>query len=171
VNDATGGGGGANLAPAALVSVLRECFHGAGEAGAFLDPGQGGLLALLASLSAAEASAPVAGASVARHALHVAFSLDVFAEWIGGLRDVEYDWAQSWARGEVDQGQWLALRERLALGLAALEAAVARHAARDAQAAWGAAGALAHTAYHLGMIQLKVDELRAAQARATSAKQ
>jgi hypothetical protein len=161
MNDGTNRNSGPALAPAALVSVLRECFHGAGEAGAFLDPGQGGLVALLAGLTAAEASTPVAGTSVARHALHVAFSLDVFAEWIGGVRDVEYDWARSWAQGEVDENQWRALRARLAQGFEALEAAVARHAARDAQAAWGAAGALAHTAYHLGMIQIKVDELRA----------
>lgn len=150
---------------AALVSVLHECFHGAQQEGAFLDPapgGQGGLTALLGELTAQQASTPVAGESIARHALHVAFSLDVFAEWIEGVRGVEYDWVGSWAQGEVDKAQWRALQGRLIRGASVLEKAVARHTPRDPQAAWAAAGALAHTAYHLGMIQLKVDALRAA---------
>ncbi|HKI81240.1 MAG TPA: hypothetical protein VKA04_06300, partial [Pseudodesulfovibrio sp.] len=48
----------------AVLGVVGECFDGAGDRGAFLEPGQGGLLALLQGLSATEASTPVAGASI-----------------------------------------------------------------------------------------------------------
>lgn len=145
---------------AQLLAVLRECVRGAGNPGAFLEEGPHGLFQLLEGLSASEASRPAAGSSIARHALHVAFSLDAFIEWIEGVRGKEYDWAASWLRGEVTEEEWRALRRRLEAQHARLEEAAAEQAPRNPEAAWGAAGALAHTAYHLGMIQVKADVLR-----------
>ncbi|MEF2143852.1 MAG: hypothetical protein V3573_00270 [Desulfovibrionaceae bacterium] len=149
-----------NLLGTELLRVLRECLYGSEENGAFLDPGDNGLLGLLPRLSANEASLPAAGASVATHALHVSFSLDVFIDWISGKRDINPDWQASWARSNVDDAQWAALLRRLKAQCATLEAAVETHMLMDDQSAWGALGALAHTAYHLGVIQVKLDVLR-----------
>lgn len=144
----------------AILNVLRECFYGAGDKGAFLDPGPNGLFALLKSLSAQEASLPVAGASIATHALHVAFSLDVFAQWIQGVRGVTYDWDTSWEKNEVSETEWNELLCKMEGQCLDLEQAIMQQAASDVEAMWGAAGALAHTAYHLGIIQVKIDALR-----------
>ena len=146
-----------------MLSVLRECFQGAEKHGAFLDPGPNGLLNLLRKVTAKEASGAVAGASIATHALHVAFSLDAFIGWIQGVRDVEYDWEASWARHEVGEEEWDALLERLQEQHGLLEKAVQENAVFDRDAFWGAAGVLAHTAYHLGIIQVKIDALEAGQ--------
>ncbi|MGE4422813.1 MAG: hypothetical protein AB7D39_10990 [Pseudodesulfovibrio sp.] len=143
----------------AVLGVVRECFNGAEDRGAFLEPGQGGLLALLQGLSATEASTPVAGASVATHALHVAFSLDAFTDWIEGVRDKEYDWDSSWAVSTVNEREWSVLCQRLADQAERLGEAIERRAPADLEAAWGAAGVLAHTAYHLGAVQVKADAL------------
>ncbi len=139
--------------------VLRESFYGAEQAGAFLDPGPNGLLPVLRKLSAQDASTPVAGASIACHALHVAFSLDAFTDWIGGVRDITYDWEQSWRKSEVRAEEWVFLLERLESQYQRLGDAIAANASRDVKACWGMAGVLAHTAFHLGAIQVKVDEL------------
>ncbi|MEZ7195532.1 DinB family protein [Pseudodesulfovibrio karagichevae] len=143
----------------AVLGVVRECFDGAEDRGAFLEPGQGGLLTLLQGLSATEASTPVAGASIATHALHVAFSLDVFTDWIEGVRDREYNWDSSWAVSTVGDPEWRALCRRMADQAARLREAIERNAPADLEAAWGAAGVLAHTAYHLGAVQVKADAL------------
>jgi hypothetical protein len=143
----------------AVLGVVRECFDGAEDRGAFLEPGQGGLLALLQGLSATEASTPVAGASIATHALHVAFSLDAFTDWIEGVRDREYDWDSSWAVSEVNEREWRALLQRMAEQAGRLLEAIEIRAPADMEAVWGAAGVLAHTAYHLGAAQVKADAL------------
>lgn len=146
----------------ATLDVLRECFHGTETGGAFLDPGPNGLSNLLSSLSAKEASTPIAGASIATHAWHIAFSLDAFLEWMEGVRDKEYDWPRSWAKTDASEEEWVALRGWLENRLHALEYAIKTYGATDREAAWGASGVLAHTAYHLGAIQVKIDELRKA---------
>ncbi|MGE4292760.1 MAG: DinB family protein [Desulfovibrio sp.] len=150
----------ANMVTEQLLLVLHECLHGADESGAFLDPGDDGLFSLLAGLSAEEASRPVAGFSVATHAFHLATSFDVFLDWISGKRDIAPDWDESWARSETDDEEWAALRHRLEQRGAVLEAAVAEHVPLDTQSAWGAAGLLAHTAFHLGALRVKFDLLR-----------
>jgi len=143
----------------AVLGVVRECFDGAEDRGAFLEPGQGGLLALLQGLSATEASTPVAGASIATHALHVNFSLDAFTDWIEGVRDREYDWDSSWAVSAVNEREWRVLLQRMAEQAGRLLKAIELRAPADMEAAWGAAGVLAHTAYHLGAVQVKADAL------------
>ena len=82
---------GSRAATGQLLTVLEETFVGAGEFGAFLEPGPNGLLPLLVQLSAKDASRPVAGASIATHALHVAFSLEAFTDWVKGKRNKNYD--------------------------------------------------------------------------------
>lgn len=141
-----------------LLRVLAECFHGAEETGAFLDPGANGLIQVLARFSAAEASRPVAGSSIATHCLHLAFSLDAFHDYIAGRRDIAYDWATSWAKGTVNEADWRALLERLDRQHEELARAI-REVPPEPEVLWAAAGLLAHTAFHLGAIQVKADEL------------
>jgi hypothetical protein len=143
----------------AVLGVVDECFDGAMDQGAFLVPGQGGLLALLQGLTAPQASAPIAGASIATHALHLAFSLDAFTDWIEGERDREYDWNSSWSVSTVNEREWRTLCQRMADQAEKLREAIRRKAPVDRESAWGAAGALAHTAYHLGAVQVKADAL------------
>ncbi|WP_421903993.1 hypothetical protein [Maridesulfovibrio sp.] len=142
------------------LKIICECFTGASQNGAFLEPGPTGLLDLLRSLSSENASTPAAGTSVATHALHVEFALNAFIEWINGERDIEYDWNKSWAKSEVTEKEWQELIQKLDEGFKQLKEAITHKSAYDQKAAWGAAGVLAHTAYHLGAIQVKVDVLR-----------
>jgi hypothetical protein len=144
----------------AIMDVLRESFHGAGDHGAFLDPGPNGLLAILKSLSAEEASLPIAGASIATHAIHIAFSLDVFNEWIQGIRDTEHSWDKSWEKHEVSTAEWDCLLSQIDRQFLQLERTILQYDEYDAEAVWGSIGTLAHTAFHLGIIQVKADELR-----------
>ena len=143
----------------AILGVVRECFDGAKDRGAFLDPGQGGLLTLLEGLSARQASTPIAGASIATHAMHLAFSLDAFTDWIEGVREREYDWDSSWSVSTVTEREWRTLCRRMADQAEKLREAIGRKAPVNTEAAWGAAGALAHTAYHLGAVRVKADAL------------
>ena len=143
----------------AVLGVVDECFDGAMDRGAFLVPGQGGLLALLQGVTAPQASTPIAGASIATHALHLAFSLDAFTDWIEGERDRKHDWNSSWSVSTVDEREWRTLCRRMADQAEKLREAIRGKAPVDPKSAWGAAGALAHTAYHLGAVQVKADAL------------
>jgi hypothetical protein len=143
----------------ALLGVVGECFDGAQDKGAFLNPGEGGLLDLLGTFSAHQASTPAAGTSMATHALHLSFSLDVFTDWIEGVRDKEYDWNASWEKSAVSEGEWRELLERIAAQAEILKQAIERHAPNDPESAWGAAGAGPHPADPLGALQVKADVL------------
>jgi len=144
----------------AIVTILRESFHGVDDHGAFLSLGPNGLLDLLRGLSAEEASIPISGDSIATHALHVSFSLDVYNEWIRGVRDAEYDWDKSWEKHAVNSDEWDELLSRIDRQYTELEHVIREHEGQDCEAVWGSIGALAHTAFHLGIIQVKFDELR-----------
>lgn len=141
--------------------VFREAVEGGrpGQGTAFLDgtgadgSGNHGLLSTLASLSAAQASEKtVLGQSVAAHAAHTAFHMEVAVRWARGERG-PFDWKGSFGSGTVDEAAWQALQARVRAayeGVAAL--------ARDTEswtedAAGGLAGVLAHVAYHLGSIR------------------
>ena len=143
-----------------ILDILRESMHGTDEHGAFLSSGPNGMLDLLRELSAEEASLPISGASIATHAIHLSFSFEVYKEWIQGVRDSEYDWDKSWEKHDVSTAEWDTLLSRINRHHNDLEDAIRQHGEHDFEAMWGGVGALAHTAYHLGIIQVKIDELR-----------
>jgi len=144
-----------------LAAVLREAFEGPAEPSwSYFADSDGGLLATLEPLSAAEASLLVGGASIAAHAYHVSFGLEASAAWIGGDR-TSRDWAQSWTVATVTEAGWRELRDELRARYAALRGAVEHHAAASGDAIGGAVGAAAHVAYHLGEIRQKLAVLRA----------
>jgi hypothetical protein len=140
-----------------LVSVLREAFEGPQEQWSyFADSGaDAGLLGTLAKLSAAEASHPVGGTSVAAHVYHVRFALAASSAWIRGERKSN-DWAASWRVNVVDNGGWTQLQEQLRTGYSELLQAIQAGAMTSLPAFGGAVGAIAHVAYHLGAIKQKV---------------
>jgi hypothetical protein len=140
-----------------LLAVLHEGFEGPpGPWSYFTDNRpEAGLFGTLATLSAADASRPVGGSSIAAHVNHVVFGLEASAAWIRGDRTPR-DWAESWRVSTVDGAAWAALIEELRVGYADLRQAIEANAAGTLEAMGGAIGALAHVAYHLAAIRQKV---------------
>jgi hypothetical protein len=139
-----------------LVAVLREAFEGAESWSYFTDHGpESGLLGTLAKVSAAEASEPRGGSSIAAHAYHVLFSLDASADWIRGDR-TRKNWQESWRVRTVDEAGWVRMREQLREKYETLRRTIEAQGASGVEALGGAVGAVAHMAYHLGAIRQKV---------------
>lgn len=142
---------------AQLLAVLAEAFEGPGEKWSyFTDHGpEAGLFGTLEKLSAAEASRPVGGTSVAAHAHHVSFGLDAASAWIRGDQ-TSRDWSESWRVSAVDERAWSGLKEQLRERHGELRRAIESHAFSGVEAMGGALGAIAHAAYHLGAIRQKI---------------
>jgi hypothetical protein len=141
--------------------MLREACEG-GEPGkptAFVGntgadgAGNAGLFASLDELSALQASAPTAlGSSVASHAAHLAFHLEVSLRWAQGERG-PFDWKASFEPRVVDDAAWAATRARVRAAYAAMAAFARGNTTWSDDDAGGLAAALAHVAYHLGAIR------------------
>jgi hypothetical protein len=144
-----------------LTTLLHEAFEGApGPWSYFLDHGpEHGLFGTLATMSAAEASREAAGSSVAAQVYHLAYSVRAAAGWLRGER-VKHDWSQSWVVRTVDEAAWARLRDELRAGHAELRRAFEAHGTASAEEIGAAAGAVAHSAYHLGAIRQKLAFLR-----------
>jgi hypothetical protein len=146
-----------------VLAVLREAFEGSAEKWSyFLDSGpEAGLLSMLSGLSAAEASRPIAGTSIAAHVHHVVFGLGASAAWIQG-EHTPHDWKQSWRVTTVEKEAWSQLLAHLREGYQALAQAIEHYGASSVEAAGGAVGGLAHVAYHAGAIRQKAALCRSA---------
>jgi len=143
------------------LEVLQEACEGGkpGQGTAFLDGTKAdgsqnhGLFATLDSLSAAQASEPtVLGTSVAAHAAHSAYHMEVGLRWAQGDRG-PFDWKDSFEPRAVDEAQWKALRERVRAAYAGILELAHNTTNWDEDAAGGLAASLAHLAYHLGAIR------------------
>lgn len=150
------------------LEVLREACEGgrAGEGTAFLDntnadgSGNSGLFATLEALSAGQASDPtILGTSVAAHAAHVAFHLEVGVRWASGDRG-PFDWKGSFEPRVVDRAQWQATCMRVRAAYQATVDLARKTEAWDEDATSGLAASLAHVAYHLGAIRQVVKLVR-----------
>ncbi|MCX7023414.1 MAG: hypothetical protein NT080_02205 [Spirochaetes bacterium] len=117
-----------------------------------------GILGTLSALDAAGASAPLAGSpdmSVARHAWHLRFSLNLANRALRGA-DVHAsaDWKASWKVTTVDEAAWrellAGLRNEYDLFLEAIRADLPWS---DEMNLTGVLGQLAHGAWHLGAIR------------------
>ena len=140
-----------------LLMVLDEAYEGpADPRGTWFTNNalDSGILGTLREVSAADASrAPFPGArSIAAHANHVRFGLDVSTRWLRG-ETPDADWNESWAVETVDEPAWSALREGIESGFRELRAVVEARGEWDDLRLAGAAGAIAHAAYHLGAIR------------------
>lgn len=150
------------------LEVLREACEGGkpGQGTAFLDntradgSGNHGLLATLDSLTAQQASQPtVLGLSIAAHAAHTAYHLEVGVRWANGDKG-PFDWKSSFEPGTVDQGQWSTLRSRVRAAYKSTVDLSQNTTHWDEDAAGGLAASLAHVAYHLGAIRQVVKLVR-----------
>ncbi|GAA4019439.1 hypothetical protein GCM10022631_35950 [Deinococcus rubellus] len=150
-----------------LQSILHETFEGGqpGQPTLFLDgtkadgSGNHGLFATLAGLSAAQASeATILGLSVAAHAAHVTYYLEVGLVFMRGeTPSGPFDWKGSFAPGTVDEAAWTDVQSRLR---AAYDEMMARVAAAEPLAAEELVNPAVHSAYHLGAIRQAVKLLR-----------
>ena len=122
-----------------------------------------GFFPTLDALSAEEASrAPRAGGStVAAHAGHLRFSLEVSRRWVRGERG-PFDWSRSWAVRQVDDAGWAELRAGIRQEYDAFRHALGEAKELDFLTLGGILGAVAHAAYHLGAVKQMVLELRGA---------
>ena len=120
-----------------------------------------GLFGTLATVSADEASRPPAEgrSTIAGHAGHLRFSLEVARRFLGGDRG-PFEWEQSWATRSVDEAAWAELRGGLRQEYDAFLLALDEAGELDWLLLSGTLGGLAHVAYHLGAIRQMVMELR-----------
>lgn len=140
----------------ASVILLRETFEGpSGPSTYFIDNDpKAGWLPALDALTAAEASRPTrpGGATIAGHAFHAGFHLEVTSAWLRGDREPR-DWAASWEVEMVDEAAWAALRRELRRRYDALLDAVEKEPSANGEELATTIGAIAHAAYHLGAIR------------------
>jgi hypothetical protein len=138
-----------------ILEVLAEGIEGPhGERSYFLDT-DGGLANTLARVSAADASRPLGGNSIAAHVGHILFSFDAFGAYISGDRSSR-DWNESWRVSAVDEAAWEKLRGDVENGYTRLRETIETHADANEDALASAAAAAAHLAYHIGAIRQKV---------------
>ncbi len=143
---------------ACLGTLAAELVDGppAGEA-YMLNPGDAGLLASLARLPAAAASAPApaGGASIAAHVDHIRFGFELMNRWGGGEADPwsGADWRASWRRTTVTEDDWRRLRGELEEQAQRWRATVQSPRELSDLELKGVMGSIAHLAYHLGAIR------------------
>ncbi len=146
-----------------ILDILKEALEGGapGQGTAFVDGtaagggGNHGLLATLDGLSAAQASQDLYGSSIAGHARHTAFHLEVIVRWEQAGDRGPFDWKGSFLPAQVDDAAWDEVRVRVRAAYDALMAfaRTQKDRAPDGDTAGGLTGAVAHVAYHLGAIR------------------
>lgn len=134
----------------ALIATLKMAFHGDEQQHGWYN----GLLFALEGVSAERASRPPAPgrATVAAHAEHVRFTLQVVNAWIRG-ENPEVDWADSWKVQTITAHDWDALRENIRQEFETLLSVI------QDRAVWREPGLtmminnIGHTAYHASAIR------------------
>lgn len=144
--------------------VLFEIFEGAKpEGGWILNPGSEGLLGIFDRLSAEQASRRIiiGRPSIAAHANHVRFSLNLLNRWAGGEEPFSTaDWASSWAVQAVTAAEWEELRNSLRSEARAWMTAVPVSRTWEPVSLTGTLASGAHFAYHMGAVRQMVELLR-----------
>lgn len=114
---------------------------------------EGGVHGTLTGLSASQASATIDGTTIAAHAEHLRWALQLVNDFLAGL-EPPGDWSESWRVTEVDESAWDALRSDLEQEGAKLLANI-RHRQQwgDDMSLSGALASFGHTAYHLGALR------------------
>ncbi|MEM7812656.1 MAG: hypothetical protein AAF532_14370 [Planctomycetota bacterium] len=143
---------------AAIGMILDELVVGPPEEFSFvLNPGDHGLVPLMRSLDADAATTPPGSdrCSIAQHAAHLAYALNLFERWAGGEENpfATADWDASWRIDVPDEGAWNAFVDRLEISARACAAAVRGPNRWDEISRAGAVGSVAHVSYHVGAIR------------------
>jgi hypothetical protein len=142
-----------------LQDLLREAFHGAPQGGPswFLNPGDPGLLGVLASVSAEKASTPPGDGRkpIVSHAAHVTYHLELIERVLGGDSEAfaTADWNAAWMVTSIDDAGWVELQERMRKLADAWIAASAGLPTHDRIMLTGSLASATHFGYHLGAIQ------------------
>ena len=145
-----------SLLPEVLSSLFRELVEGPpGDMAFIVNPGDRGLLASLASLSAAQASARGNGRSSASHVQHLTYGLHLLNRWAGGDPNAFADatFAESWSHQWVNDAEWTGLREAFECETREWRTRLETPPAWDATILSGFVSSVAHTAYHMGAIR------------------
>lgn len=151
-----------------LLDILQEALEGGSPGGgtAFVentgkDGEAHGLLPTLARLSADQASRDLHGASIAGHARHAAFHLEVAVRWDRDGERGPFDWKGSFLPAQVNAEEWQAVQERLRCAYREFVefTRTQKDKPADGDLAGSVAGVLAHAAYHLGAVRQMVKEL------------
>ncbi|HET7233000.1 MAG TPA: DinB family protein [Longimicrobium sp.] len=151
----------------AIGAILTEAYEGPPDpSGTWFvnNAADAGFFPTLDGLSADEASRAAAPgrSTVAAHAGHIRFGLEVSRRWVSGNRG-PYDWHQSWAVSTVDEAAWAELRAGLRQEYAAFRRAIDEVHEWEESRFTGLLGNLAHAAYHLGAVKQMVLEMRGSE--------
>jgi len=138
-----------------LVTLFGELVNGAPAGGYMLNSGDQGLLASLDRLSAAEASARVAGgSSIAAHVDHMRYALSLMNAWAPGTNPyADADWTASWNRTSVTEEEWSQLRADLANEARGWLEKLATPREMGQREMNGIVSSIPHLAYHMGAIR------------------
>jgi hypothetical protein len=141
-----------------LATLFSELMDGPPAQSAFvLNGGDPGLLRSLDKLSARAASqAPGSGgAPIAAHVDHLCYGFELMNRWSRGEPNpwANADWAASWRRRQVDDGEWSGLKERLEEASAEYLKTLSTPRELPEVARTGMIAGVAHLAYHFGAIR------------------
>lgn len=146
-----------------LLGLYRELLQGTveGEPVWITDGGpESALIGSLNDLDAEEASRDIGGNSIAAHAEHMRWALQLVNDWFDG-RGSRPDWSESWSVSTVDAEEWDRLRSDLAHACTKiLENLENRQRWNAEMALQGALASYGHAAYHLGAIRQMRKQLR-----------
>ena len=147
-----------NVWHASLASLFGELLDGPSPDAAYMLNGSDpGLLRSMDALSAEAASKPstFGGGSIAAHADHVCYGLELMNRWSDGESDPwsSADWTASWRRGTVTESEWSALRERLRKTARRWRQALETPREMSEVELKSVIASVAHLAYHLGAIR------------------
>ena len=134
----------------ALIAALKMALYGDEQNHGWYN----GLLFALEGVSAERASRPPAPgrATVAAHAEHVRFTLQVVNAW-GRGENPEVDWADSWKVQTVNQDEWNTLREGIKREFEALREGIQNRTTWREQGLMTMINNIGHTAYHASAIR------------------
>ena len=136
-----------------VLILLRETFEGSpeGVGSAYLDR-RVGVFLTLDNFSAEQASRETGNTTIAAHTEHFKFYLDRLCEFIKG-RTEPVNWEQSWLIEDVNETEWIALRDAVRKAYENVLRTFAEVEAWNGDNIGDAVAIVAHTAYHLGAIR------------------
>ncbi|HET7629694.1 MAG TPA: DinB family protein [Bacillales bacterium] len=137
----------------AAAELLKETFQGATEQGSWYVTTEknAGIFGTLEQLSAEQASISHGGATIAAHADHIRYYLEVARTYIRG-KEHERDWGKSWKIDHVDESEWSKIQQALREEYEAMQADLQAGFWQD-EYKTNVLAALAHSAYHLGALR------------------
>jgi hypothetical protein len=151
----------------AIAELLTEAYAGPPDPSStwFIDnEANSGILGMLDTVSAAEASTPVngvsePGATIAANAEHLRWSL---ANANYALRGQEYqgNWKESWRLQTADEHAWNELRAQLRQEFETLRTAIQQQSDLPGPYLLGVLGLIPHAAFHLGIIRQMMERVR-----------